>query len=233
MLGSRIFIGLKKSDAGFAYLEKELSEYNVHYVLWPDKRSPVDTNKDYFPQDLGRPGDVYFHYSGYVKISADVIATLENRCFNLHPAPPWYRGSAGLNLALLNGDAEYYLTVHHISPDIDDGVIIGVMPFDIDTNANIRVNTNRLTALRLKLFCHLVKLYNSEECFTASPLLEHWDDGWTGTLNKMSDFDALMSIKFDDIGSSFFSKIVKAGVSAEFPLRIQSTFGTYLLYEEK
>lgn len=58
-----------------------------------------------------------------------------NRCeriINLHNAPlPRYRGVSPINWALKNGEHEHGVTIHDITPGIDDGPIIGQMRYSI------------------------------------------------------------------------------------------------------
>ena len=63
-------------------------------IFWPAKRdNRVDEKIALFPDDIGRPDDYYLHYSGYQKISSVLLNIFDQRAWNLHPAPPWYRGS--------------------------------------------------------------------------------------------------------------------------------------------
>jgi len=54
------------------------------------------------------------------------------RIFNLHNGPlPRYRGVRPVNWALKNGENEHGVTIHEISPGIDDGPIIAQVKFSI------------------------------------------------------------------------------------------------------
>lgn len=58
-----------------------------------------------------------------------------NRCkkiINLHNGPlPKYRGVSPINWALKNNEIEHGVTIHEISPGIDDGHIIGQVKYSI------------------------------------------------------------------------------------------------------
>ena len=96
----RIFVGIKEGDSDALGLIDSLAIHNVNAVVWPKWRGERVAELSLFPADLGRPEDVYLHYSGYQKIGSKLINLLPDRCINLHPAPPWYRGSGGLNWAI-------------------------------------------------------------------------------------------------------------------------------------
>ena len=54
------------------------------------------------------------------------------RIINLHNAPlPRYRGVSPINWALKNGEIEHGLTIHEITPGIDDGPIIAQLKYSI------------------------------------------------------------------------------------------------------
>ena len=54
-------------------------------------------------------------------------------CLNFHPAPlPDLRGLGGFNVAILEGLAEYGVSVHHVDETLDTGDIVEVERFPID-----------------------------------------------------------------------------------------------------
>lgn len=55
-----------------------------------------------------------------------------NRILNLHNGPlPKYRGVSPINWALKNAETEHGVTIHEITPGIDDGPIIGQVKYSI------------------------------------------------------------------------------------------------------
>jgi methionyl-tRNA formyltransferase len=57
-------------------------------------------------------------------------------CLNFHPAPlPDLRGLGGFNVAILEGRAEYGVSVHHVAETFDTGDIVEVERFAIDRGA--------------------------------------------------------------------------------------------------
>ncbi len=70
---------------------------------------------------------------------------------NFHPAPlPEYKGTAGYNLAILEGRQTWAATAHYMDENIDTGGIIEVDEFPIDANTE--------TAQSLELKCRPVLL---------------------------------------------------------------------------
>ena len=55
-----------------------------------------------------------------------------SRIINLHNGPlPRYRGVSPINWALKNGESEHGITIHEITPGIDDGPIISQVKYSI------------------------------------------------------------------------------------------------------
>ncbi|MDI3340750.1 MAG: formyltransferase family protein, partial [Sphaerobacter sp.] len=55
-----------------------------------------------------------------------------DRIWNLHNGPlPRYRGISPVNWALKNGEREHGVTIHEITPGVDDGPIVGQLKYSI------------------------------------------------------------------------------------------------------
>tara|TARA_R100001244_G_C5165699_1_gene131407 strand:- start:1512 stop:2162 length:651 start_codon:yes stop_codon:yes gene_type:complete len=68
----------------------------------------------------------------YDKIIKSSFINKCNRIINLHNAPlPKYRGVSPINWALKNEEKEHGVTIHEISPGIDDGDILGQVKYSI------------------------------------------------------------------------------------------------------
>ena len=68
----------------------------------------------------------------YDKIIKENFINKCNKIINLHNAPlPKYRGVSPINWALKNQEIEHGITIHKISPGIDDGDIISQVKYSI------------------------------------------------------------------------------------------------------
>jgi methionyl-tRNA formyltransferase len=68
----------------------------------------------------------------YDKIIKEWFIKKCNRILNLHNGPlPKYRGVSPINWALKNNEIEHGLTIHEITPGIDDGPIVGQLKYSI------------------------------------------------------------------------------------------------------
>ena len=68
----------------------------------------------------------------YDRIIKDWFIQKCDRILNLHNGPlPRYRGVSPINWALKNEEAEHGVTIHEITPGIDDGPIVGQLKYSI------------------------------------------------------------------------------------------------------
>jgi methionyl-tRNA formyltransferase len=68
----------------------------------------------------------------YDRIIKDWFIKKCEKILNLHNAPlPKYRGVSPINWALKNDEAEHGVTLHEITPGIDDGPIVGQIKYSI------------------------------------------------------------------------------------------------------
>lgn len=88
-------------------------------------------------QDLpgvGEPGwrvDLAFSVF-YDRIIKDWFIAKCGRVLNLHNGPlPRYRGVSPINWALKNGEAEHGVTIHEVTPGIDDGPVVAQAKYSI------------------------------------------------------------------------------------------------------
>jgi len=68
----------------------------------------------------------------YEKIIKEWFIKKCKRILNLHNSPlPKYRGVSPINWALKNGEIEHGVTIHEITPGIDDGPIVAQLKYSI------------------------------------------------------------------------------------------------------
>ena len=97
----------------------------------------------YAPDDPGDPGwlerirrsepDVLFSFYYRKLLGAPILAVPKVGSFNLHGSLlPRYRGRAPINWALVNGESETGVTLHHMELRPDAGDIVGQLPVPIE-----------------------------------------------------------------------------------------------------
>ncbi|TCS72473.1 methionyl-tRNA formyltransferase [Sulfuritortus calidifontis] len=77
--------------------------------------------------------DLAFSMLYWQKIRAPLLQACSRGVINFHPAPlPDYKGTAGYNLAILEGLDHWAVSAHYVDQDIDTGALIEVSRFPID-----------------------------------------------------------------------------------------------------
>lgn len=85
-------------------------------------------------------------------LSADFIAGF-GRILNVHNGPlPRYRGVSPINWALKNGERSHGVTIHEISPGIDDGPIVAQATYSIYPEDEVEEVYRRALAFGWTLF---------------------------------------------------------------------------------
>lgn len=84
------------------------------------------------------------------KLTPAFIAAPERGNINFHPAPlPAYKGTAGYNLAILEGRQSWAVSAHYMDEGIDTGGIIDVAEFAIDRHSETAVSLEATSTSQL------------------------------------------------------------------------------------
>ena len=128
------------------------------------------------------------------KIREPVISTTKRGVINFHPAPlPSYKGTAGYNMAIMEGLDEWAVSAHYVDSDIDTGPIIKVSAFPIDPVRETALTLERKTRPELlKLFIYVV----SKALRSSSPLDSRPNVG--GRYITRREMEAMKEIKLGD-----------------------------------
>lgn len=140
-------------------------------------------------QSPERPRVISFG-SGVV-VPPDVLSTL-GPAYNFHPGPPNYRGLFPSVYALYENAAQFGVTCHEMSAEIDAGPIVAVTRFAIPAHFH-REHLDALTYQEmLAMVGQLADLLGD----TTKPL-PHVNETWSGPLRRKADFDALCKLPPD------------------------------------
>lgn len=91
---------------------------------------------------------------------------------NFHPAPlPEYKGTAGYNMAVLDGLSEWGMTAHYVDEEIDTGEIIEVLSFPICKETETAQSLEKISQDKLyQLFVEVVsKVLAKKEILKSYP----------------------------------------------------------------
>ena len=111
----------------------------------------------------------------------DKILTSDNLssfglALNLHNAPlPKYRGVNPINWALKNQEKTHGVTIHEITPGIDDGPIYGQLTFSIDSDHDEVIDVyNKCLQEGERLFRRVISRLDSIEAIAQDPGLSSY-----------------------------------------------------------
>lgn len=94
--------------------------------------------------------DIAFSMLYWRKIPNSLIQHAKKGIINFHPAPlPEYKGTAGYNLAILEGLEKWSVTAHYVDESIDTGSIIKLSTFDIDKNNETAKSLEKISRVYL------------------------------------------------------------------------------------
>jgi len=80
------------------------------------------------------------------KIRAPLRRACSRGVINFHPAPlPEYKGTAGYNLAILEGLDQWAVSAHYVDEEIDTGALIEVCRFHVDVDHETALTLERKT----------------------------------------------------------------------------------------
>lgn len=112
---------------------------NINHPLWVEKIREL------------KP-DVLFSFYYRDILSADILDVPASGCFNLHGSLlPKYRGRVPTNWAIINGETETGVTLHYMTPGIDDGDIVAQQNVSIDANDTAQTLSNKQVAAAGKM----------------------------------------------------------------------------------
>lgn len=117
-------------------------------------RAPANVNDPAFVAEMAeiRP-DFLLSFQAAQLLRAPLLATPAMAALNLHFGPlPRYRGVAPIAWALINGEAETGVTLHHINVGVDDGPVISSKRVPIRPEDTGRTVYDRCAEAGIELF---------------------------------------------------------------------------------
>ena len=163
---------------------------------------------EHVPSDINFDGfDYIFCFRSYIILPDSILKSPKQYSINFHPGNPKYPGSGGLNLALLNDDAEFGVTVHLMESKVDSGEIVEFRSFailDHDTlDTLLRRTHNYLYALFVEFTTNIKKLGPG---YVQAKLANNEFD-WARKRYKIQEIDRLQEVGLDISAEELKSRI--------------------------
>lgn len=148
----------KKGDEGCAkaaeYVESHFSNVEAHFGSWGDA----------LPESVRLwEGDYIFSYLSRWVLPAILIQKARVAAINFHPASPDYPGVGCNNFALYEGAAEFGVTCHYMTDQIDAGNIIALKKFSVYPEDDVHSLLERTYNSQLLLFYEVIELVLSAQ----------------------------------------------------------------------
>ncbi|MEC7641960.1 formyltransferase family protein [Idiomarina sp.] len=124
------------------------SHLNVSPTAQVAKKLGIPTLQFHETLEKLKNGDIKFDLGVSVlfwrKLKDEFLTVPSLGIINFHPAPlPYYKGTAGYNLAILEGREDWACSAHYVDEEIDTGDIIKVDWFDIDAESETAQSLER------------------------------------------------------------------------------------------
>ena len=155
----------------------------------------------------GKEIDLVVSYLYWRKIRKPLIELPKYGCINFHPAilPDW-RGTAGYNVAILNGLKEWGATAHYVDESIDTGRIIRVsrFPFDPDT-ATVVTLEKKTQEIQMELYKEIVLAVKEQGLLPATE--QNMADG---RYISRAEMEAMKAVDLEHDSAEVISRKIRA-----------------------
>jgi methionyl-tRNA formyltransferase len=218
-------------EKGCEYSRK--AENHLHQIGFDVQSVFSQKRKEKLPDHvLAWKGDYIFSFRSYYIFSDPFLKQASIAAINFHPAPPERPGSGSINWALYEGDTSYGVTVHIMNKHVDNGPILGVVRFPIESKDCVSSLLLKAKQASLNLFKDFSsniarngKIYIDEKLFSCRGI------NWSGVARKISEVDSLQKIDIN-CSKEELDKVVRATKIGEYGPEIHLHGYVFLLRKD-
>ena len=164
-------------------------------------------------------GEYLFSFRSFYIIPKKLLDRVKVAAINFHPGPNNYRGSGGLNFALLNNEKQFGVTAHLINENIDDGEIIECRKFNIYKSDFLDSLMKKTHKKLFDLFCDITGSIKEKGANYLKKKIPNKKYSWVGPIRKFKEVEKLKKINVN-ISRSEFMKIIRATYTKKYPPKI-------------
>lgn len=194
--------GDENCEKALEYLKQNCSNLTICMGDWGDVIPP---------EMYSWAGDYILSFMSKWIIPESVLKKAQRGAINFHPGPPSHPGAACANYALYDGDSEFGVTCHHMTPKVDSGKIIMTRKFPIHASDNVSSLLERTHGETLKLFFDIITIIREGNNLPEST--ETWDRTNFHTRNDLNENLRKISA---DVSEEEFKRIVRATLFNEW-----------------
>lgn len=223
-----LFFGRKKCNASDLIIKK-LKKYNYEVTCVKSRIRNEKLSEDI----LQWKGDYIFSFRNLLILPFSLLRRAKFYSINFHPAPPEYPGSGCVNFALYDEVKEYGVTAHIMNKKIDNGKIIEVRRFPINTSDNLKevlsVTHNQLFKLCMDF---IDAIYLNGNSVIKKKIINSKHEKWKEKAKTIKELESLQTIS-TNISKKELKRIIRATYLRNFPPKIKiHGFNFYLHLDE-
>ena len=164
------------------WIKKNIENYNIIYSN-KNKQKIIDKIKL-------KKIDYIFSFRSHYIINQKLLNKCTKLAVNFHPGTPDYRGIGCANFAILNNEKSYGCTAHIINNKIDNGKIIEVKKFELDSEMNLESLLKKTHLVMYNQAKSILKRLKKNKTIKFDNVSK-----WSKKLYKKKDMLALYNIK--------------------------------------
>ena len=211
-----LFFGRKACKKSLK-IAKKLEDYNFDVTHFMSEE-----RKEKLPNYvLSWKGDYIICFRSLSVLPKNLLKKALIAAVNFHPGPPEYPGSGCINFALYDEVNEYGVTAHIMNSKVDNGDILEVKRFKIDTNTNLKEALSKTHNELFKLcdsFIRSLSVKGKKFIIEKKKLFRN--QKWRGSAKKIRDLDSLQSVDAM-ISKKEIKRIIRATYTEKYPPKIE------------
>ena len=166
-------------------------------------------------------GNFIFSYHNYWLLPSSIIENASLLALNFHPATPSFPGSGSYSWAIYEGVDKFGVTVHIMNEKFDNGKIIKVYKFSIDSDETLNSLIDKTKKFSVYVFKDFVNVLNQKTVVDIQKMKnEVSEPKWRGAAKTISDLDKMRKLDLD-LSLDEYRRRIKAFHMDEFPVYIE------------
>ena len=210
-----LFFGRTRCSATSNLLEELIRrDFNVKYVESKCRLQKI-------PNFVFKwEGDYILCFRSLFILPKEILKKPKYASINFHPGPPEYRGSGCINFALYDNCKIYGVTAHLMDSKIDNGKILEVKRFKINSNDNLETLLSKTHKALYELCLNFIsKITEEGNKFIETKLSQKIKEKWSGKVRLIEEVNILQEISLN-VNKKELNRIIRATYIKDYPPKI-------------
>jgi methionyl-tRNA formyltransferase len=192
----------------------QVAEYLLDYADHIEIVYSANRNEPLPQKILEWEGDYIVCFRSYHILTKQILDKAKIAAINFHPGSPKYPGSGAASWALYNNDSMFGVTAHIINELIDNGAIIDVLEFPIDSEDNIEILSDRSKDMLYRLFLNVFDKIVEDKTYLQTAIQTNTYK-WQGKAKKIAAINNLQKIDMT-VDKTELDRIIRATSIGKF-----------------